>query len=291
METNSPIRLLIVDDEQEFTASLTKLMTRRGIAVHVCENGPAALDYLSLHRADVVLLDIKMPGMDGEEVFIHLQRRWPDLPVIVLTGHGDIPQAFRMSKHGVVDYLPKPCHVDELFDHVYQAGQQRKNATPVVLEPQPPSDTDTGHGGEDKPNVLLVDDEAELLSGLMSVLERRGMSVRTAVSGKDALAVLADTWIDVVVIDIKMPDMSGLELLRRIRGERPDVEVLMLTGHPQVDDASEAMKLGAAYFLTKPFDTAELMMRIEGAFHRRRQTFRRRQEEAIRSVFDRGMVD
>ncbi len=290
METISPIRLLIVDDEQEFTASLAKVLTRRGIAVHVCENGSAALDYLARHHADVVLLDIKMPGMDGEEVFIHLQRRWPDLPVIVLTGHGDIPQAFRMSKHGVVDYLPKPCHVDELYDHVQQAARERKTAARSVLQPEPP-DPPAANDGEDKPNVLLVDDEPELLAGLVNVLERRGLAVRTAVSGEDALAVLADTWIDVVVIDIKMPGMSGLELLKRIRSERPDVEVLMLTGHPRVDDASEAIKLGAAYFLTKPFDTAELVMRIESAFHRRRQTFRRRQEEAIRSVFDRGMVD
>ncbi len=100
--------------------------------------------------------------------------------------------------------------------------------------------------------VLVVDDEEELVSALTERLELRGFDARGATSGTEALEALATAMWDVVVVDIRMPGIDGLDLARRIRGEHPDTAVVLLTGRSSVRDAEEGLALGAAEYLVKP---------------------------------------
>ena len=117
----TPIRLLLVDDEQEFLEAVTPALERRGLEVTAVSNGVEALALLDQWPFDVVVLDVKMPGMGGIEVFHEVALREPDLPVVILTGHGDIQQAFETSREGVFDYLTKPCRVEDLVEVVRRA--------------------------------------------------------------------------------------------------------------------------------------------------------------------------
>lgn len=125
--------------------------------------------------------------------------------------------------------------------------------------------------------VMLVDDEAPFIETLSKRLTKRGLAVSTAPSGLDALKTLEkDTSIDVVILDVKMPGIDGIETLQAIKKLRPLVEVIMLTGHATVDSAIEGMKLGAMDYLMKPCDTEVLMSKVQEA-----KTKKSRQEEKI----------
>ncbi len=113
--------------------------------------------------------------------------------------------------------------------------------------------------------VLLVDDEADFLSVVARRLERRAMRIYSAGSGEEALAVLEEHPVDAVVLDVKMPGMDGIETLRRIKAAHPDVEVIMLTGHADLEVAISGMALGAFDYLLKPADIDELMFKLRDA--------------------------
>ncbi|MCA8943143.1 MAG: sigma-54-dependent Fis family transcriptional regulator, partial [Planctomycetes bacterium] len=121
-------------------------------------------------------------------------------------------------------------------------------------------------------NVLVVDDEQDLAESCAFFLRRNGYHVQCAGSGEEAVALLEDGEFELVITDLKMPRMSGIELLGSIKQRDPDVEVVVITGFPEVETAVEAMKLGALDYLTKPFNEDSLMQRVEKAFAHRQVT-------------------
>ena len=120
-----------------------------------------------------------------------------------------------------------------------------------------------------KAKVLLVDDETDFLSTLAERLEARGMKVSTATSGEDAVANADKEGFDLIVLDLAMPGIDGLETLKRIKAKQPDAEIIMLTGQGSIKTSIEAMKLGAEDFLQKPVNIAELMDKISEAKDKR----------------------
>jgi len=114
-------------------------------------------------------------------------------------------------------------------------------------------------------SVLLVDDEAEFIETLGKRLARRGLTVHLASSGQEALDAVAALDLDVVVLDVKMPGMDGIEVLQKIKELKPDLEVLMLTAHANVEVAMRGMELGAFDYLMKPVELDDLLYKIQDA--------------------------
>lgn len=133
--------------------------------------------------------------------------------------------------------------------------------------------------------VLLVDDEVEFLETLEKRLRRRNMEVRVATSGEQALKALGECSPDVVVLDVKMPGMGGIETLREIKRMAPLVEVVMLTGHANLEVAIQGMEMGAFDYLMKPVDIDELVYKLQDAYRRKSL-----QEERIRELDEKGRV-
>lgn len=120
-------------------------------------------------------------------------------------------------------------------------------------------------------NLLLVDDEKAFLDTITKRLEKRKMNVSSVHSGEDALKLLGKIKkIEVVILDVKMPGMDGIETLINIKDDFPLVEVIMLTGHATVETAIEGMKIGAFDYLMKPCDIDELLEKVEGAAEKKR---------------------
>ena len=111
----------------------------------------------------------------------------------------------------------------------------------------------------DAVRVLIVDDEGELVSALVERLNLRGFQAAGVTTGVEALAYLADTSVDVVVLDVKMPGLGGLEVIRRIKEQRANLQVILLTGHGSAQDAERGMELGAYDYLMKPLKIDELV--------------------------------
>ena len=120
-----------------------------------------------------------------------------------------------------------------------------------------------------KAKVLLVDDEADFLATLAERLETRGMKVNTATSGEDAVAKVDDQSFDLIILDLAMPGIDGLETLKRIKAKQPDAEIIMLSGQGSIKTSIEAMKLGAEDFIEKPVNISELMDKISEAKDKR----------------------
>jgi DNA-binding NtrC family response regulator len=119
------------------------------------------------------------------------------------------------------------------------------------------------------PRILLVDDEERFRTNLARMLTALGFEVATRDSGQGALDELARQPYDVVLLDMRMPEMSGLTTLAAIKQGHPDSEVIILTGHASVDAAAEIIRLGACEFLLKPCPIEEVVAKIETAYERK----------------------
>ncbi len=123
-ELIKPIRLLLVDDEADFRKTLAKRLLKRGIAAHQAGNGEACLALLADHPMDVVVMDVKMPGMNGIEALERLKRRHAETEVILLTGHAATQDGVDGIKSGAFDYLTKPVEFDHLLSKIIQAYEK-----------------------------------------------------------------------------------------------------------------------------------------------------------------------
>ena len=117
--------------------------------------------------------------------------------------------------------------------------------------------------------ILVVDDEEDFLETLVNRLNRRGMSAQGALSGCEALKMMEEKEFDVVVLDVRMPGMDGLEVLREVKNRWPFVEVILLTGHGSVESGIEGMRLGAFDYVMKPADLEVLIEKIQQARERK----------------------
>jgi len=131
--------------------------------------------------------------------------------------------------------------------------------------------------------VLLVDDEKDFLETLVKRLRKRNLAVDAVTSGEEALEVLKEAPADVVVLDVRMPGMSGLETLREIKKQYPVIEIIMLTGHANMEVAIEGMELGAFDYLLKPMDIDELLYKLQDAY-KKKSLHQRRAEQVVEKV-------
>jgi DNA-binding NtrC family response regulator len=120
------MKLMLVDDEERFLSTTQKLLGKKGYDAVTCTSGGDALEKLQMENIHVVILDVKMPGMDGIETLKAIKRRFPLVEVIMLTGHGTVESAVEGLKSGATDYLTKPADVDELIEKAEQAFARRK---------------------------------------------------------------------------------------------------------------------------------------------------------------------
>ncbi|SPD74455.1 Response regulator receiver protein [uncultured Desulfobacterium sp.] len=128
-------------------------------------------------------------------------------------------------------------------------------------------------------STLFVDDEEEFLATVLKRLKKRNLEVMGANSGEEALNVLKSRHVDIVVLDVRMPGMDGIQTLREIKKEFPLVEVLMLTGHANMEVAVEGMELGAFDYLMKPVEIDELLYKLQDAYKKKSL-----QEEKIKKI-------
>ena len=136
-----------------------------------------------------------------------------------------------------------------------------------------------------KPMVLLVDDEAPFVETMTKRLSKRDLKIIAAFSGEEALEILSKNQnTDVVILDVKMPGMNGIETLEKIRNQFPLIEVIMLTGHATVESAIEGMKLGAFDYLMKPCEIEQLLAKVQEATKKKRDHEEKIREARVREA-------
>jgi DNA-binding NtrC family response regulator len=233
---NKDLKVLLVDDEQEFAKSLSDRLQLRDVDAKVAFDGEQALEAMKEDEADVMILDLRMPGIDGIEVLRRVKKDHPDVSVVILTGHGNEKDEEEALRLGATAFLKKPVELDQLVGAVRQ----------------------------EKLKVLLVDDEEEFVDSLSERLALRNLTAAVAHDGERALEVVEAEEPDVMVLDLRMPGIDGIEVLRKVRKDHPGVAVVVLSGHGTDADKKEALRLGASAYLKKPVDVDQLV----GVLHR-----------------------
>ncbi len=133
-------------------------------------------------------------------------------------------------------------------------------------------------------NVLLVDDEEKFLQVFSQRLQARGMKVDTAASGEDAIGRVRSEDFDAIVLDLSMPGMGGLEALKEMKREHPDLQIIILTGHGTLQAGVDAMKSGALDFLEKPVDLNKLLEKIGEAHEKKVLILEKRHQEQVEEI-------
>jgi len=244
--------VLIVDDDKIIRDQLQKELKREFFKTFLASDGKTALESLSQEEIDIVILDVKLPDMNGLEVLQEIKEKRPGCEVIVITGMGSQEIAIKSLRKGAIDYIEKPIDLDELSAALGRA--QEKLAEKEELSY--------------KYRLLLIDDEVEIVKRIQKFLEKEGYEAVGAYNGKEGLNIIENQKIDVVITDIKMDDLDGIEVLQRAKGLYRDIEGIMVTGFKDQELAIKSLRAGAVDYITKPINLDELLFSIKRAIER-----------------------
>jgi CheY-like chemotaxis protein/signal transduction histidine kinase len=266
-------RLLVVEDNPAEQLSIKELLGYDDIDVTVVGTGGEALDAIDSQPFDCVVLDLRLPDMSGFDVLERL-RDTPslcDLPVVVFTGKELSPEEdarlHTLARSVVVKGVESP---ERLLDET--ALFLHRVVSDLPLEKQ--KMLDLLHRSDDAlvgRKVLVVDDDVRNIFALSSVLERRGMTVLTAGTGREAIAMLESTPdLAIVLMDIMMPEMDGYETMQVIR-QNPSfrrLPIIALTAKAMKGDREKCLEAGASEYLAKPVNTEQLLSALRMWLHR-----------------------
>ncbi|HVY25978.1 MAG TPA: HAMP domain-containing protein [Polyangiaceae bacterium] len=266
-------RLLIVEDDHNELRSVRELLAHDDIDVVTASSGAEALTILKEQVIDCMVLDLRLPDMSGMDVLSTLQHelRLPDLPVVVFTGRELSPeqeaQLQELARRVVIKGVESPDRLlDETALFLHRVIADLPPNKREMLERLHRSDEDL----EGK-HVLVVDDDVRNIFALGSVLERRGMKVITAQTGREALQILERTPdIAIVLLDIMMPEMDGYETMALIR-QQPQLRrlpIIALTAKAMKGDREKCLDAGASDYLAKPVNTDQLLATLRSWLHR-----------------------
>jgi DNA-binding response OmpR family regulator len=246
-------RVLIIDDERLVRELLRDLLARQGHQVVMAETGPRGLELFIDHKPDVTLLDVNLPQANGIEVLKKIRASNPTAPVIMLTGDERDHLEGLARKLGVTDFVRKSISPQALMATVAGVTQQPSSG------PSQQRARGTGH------SILIVDDEVLLCSAIQDVLSRLGYRVRTAFNGVQALTQIDHEPPDMVLVDMYMPGMNGIQLIRELRARHYAGGIIVLTGSKDEKMLQEALDLGSVDVIGKPVDLDRLALAIEVA--------------------------
>lgn len=234
-------KILIVDENPGDARSVESMLCRNGHDTWIAQSIRWARKMLTAHTlTDLVICEMQLSGQNAQELLAHISRsnQLRFLPMIVCSGDADREAIIEVMGAGASDFVLKPIREEELIPRVDRSLQFGR------------------------PEVLVVDDEHFILDLLRKVLEREGFKVHTADAAVKGLEILDSHLIDVVVSDILLPGMNGIELLMKIKERFPHMPVLLITGHSGQYSAVDALANGADGYITKPFKNVDIVRKL-----------------------------
>ncbi|MFN0085235.1 MAG: response regulator [Blastocatellia bacterium] len=260
------LSVLVVDDNATNRSILDIQLGNWGMRPITVESGKAALEALreARERFNLLILDHHMPEMDGEQLAARIrQSEWSGIPIIILTSAGVCNGRADESESGVSAWLTKPAKQTELLNAIRKVLQPAPGLTEAAAagEPLPPAPRRQGL------RVLLAEDNVVNQRLAVLLLEKEKHTVRIANNGREAIDAALREPFDLVLMDVQMPEMSGLEACERIREwERATgghLPIIALTAHAMKGDRERCMAAGMDNYLSKPIQAKELFTMIE----------------------------
>ena len=235
--------LLVVDDEPDMVRGLRRILRARGYRVDVAHSGEEAIEKANEREPDGLLMDIRMPGIDGVEAYRHIQRQCPDAFVIFMTAYSNLAEEARQE--GAAEVLAKPLDIE----HLGPLLERTANTRPI----------------------LIVDDDPDFSQSLRRNLSVKEFDIHLASTAAEAISIFEKSPRSVVLLDMELPDRSGLDVLRRLKELNQNALVIQMSAFPEMeDDMQEGLTMSASGYFTKPFEMDELFNQLEIAVNRRR---------------------
>jgi PAS domain S-box-containing protein len=232
--------ILVVDDEANIRRFLSHELKKRGYAVLQAAGGSEAIELARKHHPDLITLDVLMSGMSGFDATAVLKSDpyTKDIPILIVSVIEDKKRAYQM---GVNEYLTKPFKIEELVEKVNRLLRDAQK------------------------KILVVDDDKNLVKSLKYQLGKRGYSTDAAYDGKRALDKVASQPPDLILLDIKMPQMDGYEVMKslKLKTETAQIPVLVMTGVEIDGSRVKALSVGATDYFTKSGDFSKMFQTIE----------------------------
>ena len=260
------LRVLVVDDHATNRRILRGLLQSWGMESVEVVGGAAALEALDVDETySLVLLDAMMPGMDGFTLAEHIrqQQAWANLKLIMLTSGNQRGDAARCREIGIDAYLSKPVLASELL----RAIQNVYGASVGVEDAALSGGNVTADRASRPLHVLLAEDNAVNQKLILRLLEKQGYTAVLAANGHQALEALAGESFDLVLMDVQMPEMDGLEATAAIRQQEQEsgahLPIIALTAHAMKGDEERCLEAGMDVYLTKPIKAAQLFEVME----------------------------
>ncbi|MCD6456948.1 MAG: response regulator [Methanophagales archaeon] len=246
------MRVLVVDDEEEICKRLQGELRKEGYEVDYTTSSVGVSGKLKEAKKggkayELLLLDLRMPEVSGFEILKEIRKARLDLDVIIITGYGDEDKAVEAIHLGAIDYLRKPISLEELHTALFRVRKKRAGEEKKAL----------------KHRILVVDDEKELCARIKRELDKEGYEVAVAYDGIEGMEYFKNNRVDVMIADIKMPGVDGLEMLEKCRAINPDFVPIIITGFGDQEKAITALRLGAFDYLRKPISLEELISSVD----------------------------
>jgi two-component system, NtrC family, response regulator HydG len=227
--------ILVVDDDTDTCKNLADILTDMGYRVDTANDGPSALELVRQHMYAVALLDFKMPGMNGLELYREIKKTQAGTVAIIVSAYTNSATKEEALGAGAWQVLSKPVDFPKLLGLVDEALHQ--------------------------PLVLVVDDDPDLCANLWDLLRDRGYRVSVAHDGRGAAEKVQESAFKVVLIDMRLPDGDGASVFHAVREANPEARTVVITGYPRELDGivQQVLREGADAVCYKPFDVAALL--------------------------------
>jgi DNA-binding response OmpR family regulator len=257
-EDDRPI-LLLASHDRRLIRALTAKPEFQVFHIDIARSLSRAKEQLYRHTPKVVVLDPDVaPHLVDSLTFLsHLRRQSPPVPVVILTVHTDLTERLKLARSGAHILLPKPANPDQVFEAVQQALERSEHL----------------HS-----KVMVVDDDPSILTAIQHLLQPWGLRVTTLADPQQFWPTLVATQPDLLILDILMPEINGIELCQIVRSDTrwSELPILVLTAHQDGDIVNQVFSAGADDFVSKPLTGPELVTRVINRLERTQQLQHRR---------------
>jgi CheY-like chemotaxis protein len=256
-------KALIVDDDADARTMIAEFLRIKGFAILEAQNGLEALLHVKRERPAAVVLDVAMPRLGGLEAMKRIRAFDRGIRVVVVSGSADEHRQ-RALELGAGAVLMKPVSLPDLLAALGGPPSTARSAPPAA-GPPPPTPVAARPTRRDRGRVLIIDDDPEWCAMLGEFVGGLGYRTESVADGLAAISGVTEDPPDLILLDIEMPGLSGVDALPRLRSVAPGVKVIMVTGSRSAETAKRALVHGAFDYVAKPVDFDYLAKSIETA--------------------------
>ncbi len=235
----NPMRILVVDDDRDFTESIGELIELEGHQPILAYNGVEALKIFKQNNIDIILLDFRMPGLNGIETLSEIRKLNLSVPVVIMTAYASTELTKDAIKHGAIEVMNKPFNINKLMEVISSIKQFH--------------------------NILLLDDDKDYADSLSIALLDEGYKTYVAYDTEQAINYIYDNDIQLQILDIRINGETGIDVWLSMRKKHFDIPTIFISGYTKLffDQINEISQISQIEIMEKPFAPHELLNKIK----------------------------